>query len=51
MFWEYHIEELDLPSNLVRLNSLGAEGWELVAVMPLPAQKALFLFKRHKAQG
>jgi hypothetical protein len=39
--WEYHIETTAHPE-VARLNALGADGWELVAVHP----DGSLLFKR-----
>lgn len=40
--WEYLIEPADPPPDQDRLNALGGDGWELVAIDP----SARYVFKR-----
>jgi len=43
--WEYRSE---LGPRLLDISSFGAQGWELVSVIPQPADQAVFYFRRKK---
>jgi hypothetical protein len=60
MEWEYHVEEKNLAERWtpkrqaeelaalsVRINELGAQGWELVSYEPVPLYGALPRLKGH----
>ena len=58
MIWEYHFEVMDIDSTVgddpvgeseTRLNALGAEGWEVVVMLPKMGKKnswTIVLLKR-----
>lgn len=43
--WEYKVVASDIAPDEAALNALGADGWELVGVVPLPKGVQLY-FKR-----
>jgi hypothetical protein len=48
--WEYHVEampSMSLEQELVRMNELGSQGWEVCAIWPSSHH---MLFKRRKVQ-
>lgn len=49
--WDYHYVKVNAVSviNLVCLNDLGKDGWELINVLPLP-EASIYYFKREKVE-
>lgn len=45
--WEYMEENIHGRIDVQRLNALGAQGWELCAILPAESAE-LLVFKRHK---
>ncbi len=47
--WEYKIVDLKEGEDVQRLNSLGTEGWELLAVFGFGSGHKTFYLKREKS--
>ena len=48
---EYQVESVianDLPSLTAQLNSFGAAGWDIIAVLPLAGRDHVLYMKRQK---